>query len=203
MVKLPLFDMIKKDPKKLTIVIVASAAALVFLFVYFLLIPQIAKFGAAMGKYSKARIELKFAKEEIAKIDKYKVEIEKSREKIDLYEKKLPAEQEMPSILENLDSMAKRSRLDILAITPVSSSATLTEAGQKATYQEFLIRISLRCGYHELGRLLSAMENADRFMKIVDIDIKGDEKTPKKHSVDLVVATYILLKDKAANAKEK
>jgi hypothetical protein len=47
-----------------------------------------------------------------------------------------------------------------------------------------------------LGNFLTDLENADRFMKLVDINIKANESAPKRHSVELMVATYILLKDK-------
>ena len=181
----------KKNPKQLTIAVVAVSIALFLVFVYFLLFPQIARLGTLAGKFGKARLELRSAKVLIANIDKFKSDIEKFREKIDLYEKKLPAEQEMPTFLENLNALAKKSRLDIISITPVA----VPSLAQKAAYQEFLIKIIVRCGYHELGAFLRDLENADRFMKLVDINIKANPITPAKHNVELLVATYILLKD--------
>ena len=184
---------IKKNPKQLTIAMIAAALAALLLFVYFLLMPQLTRLGTLVGKASKAKLELRSAKVSISNIDKFKNDIEKFSAKIDLYEKKLPAEQEMPSLLEELNSMAKKSNLDIISITP---SAPRVEGAQRAAYQEFLIKVSARCGYHELGNFLTDLENADRFMKLVDISIKANENTPKRHSVELMVATYILLKDK-------
>lgn len=182
----------KKNPKQLTMIIAAISAALLFAFAYFLLFPQLGRLGALAGKAGKAKLELRSAKVAIANIDKFKGEIARSSGKIELYEKKLPVEQEMPSLLESLNAMAKRSKMDIISITPVAGSNT---GAQKAAYQEFLIKISVRGGYHELGTFLSDIENADRFMKVVDMDIKANEATPAKHSVELLVATYILLKD--------
>jgi type IV pilus assembly protein PilO len=184
---------IKKNPKQLTMAMIAAALAALLLFVYFLLMPQLTKLGTLVGKASKAKLEFRSAKVSISNIDKFKSDISKFSAKIDLYEKKLPAEQEMPSLLEELNSMAKKSNLDIISITP---SAPRAEGALKAAYQEFQIKIIARCGYHELGSFLTDLENTDRFMKLVDINIKANENTPKMHSVELMVATYILLKDK-------
>jgi Tfp pilus assembly protein PilO len=200
MIKIPYLDELKRDPKKMTIATIAGSALVIGAFVFFLVIPQAGKLGKVMTDHKNKKADLEAAREEISRVDAYKADIAKFGEKVDMYEKKLPLEQEMPSILENMNEMAKRSRLDIIAITPASSQNVRSDNGQKAAYQEFLIRLSMRCGYHELGRVLSAMENADRFMKVVDIDIKGDENAPKKHSVEMLIATYILLKDKDKDA---
>jgi Tfp pilus assembly protein PilO len=196
MIKIPFIDELKRDPKKLAIAMISVSVLVIGAFVFFVLIPQVGRFGSAMSKHKSIKTDLENARDEISRIGAYKADIAKFSEKVDMYEKKLPLEQEMPSLLENMNEMAKHSRLDIIAITPVSTPGARSDNGSKAAYQEFLIKFSIRCGYHELGRVLSAMEVADRFMKIVDIDIKANNDTPKKHSVELLVATYILLKDR-------
>ena len=109
------------------------------------------------------------------------------------YEKTLPAEQEIPSLLETLSRMAKSSNIKISALTPVSGSGKGGETTH--TYREIPILISAKSGYHELGQFLSAMENSDRFMKVVDIDIRANNTTPRKHDVELLICTYILLNE--------
>ncbi|MCX5680091.1 MAG: type 4a pilus biogenesis protein PilO, partial [Candidatus Omnitrophica bacterium] len=59
--------------------------------------------------------------------------------------------------------------------------------------EEIPILINARSGYHELGKLLSNMENADRFMKVSDIQIKSNSQLPRKHEVEILVLTYVLL----------
>ena len=43
---------------------------------------------------------------------------------------------------------------------------------------------------------MAKLEDADRFMKVADIDIKANKATPKKHDVELLVLTYVLAKAK-------
>src|SRR3989338_6461538 len=130
---------------------------------------------------------------DISMIEKYKSNIEAYKAKVERYEKTLPAEQEIPSLLETLSRMAKSSNIKISALTPVSGSGKGGETTH--TYREIPILISAKSGYHELGQFLSAMENSDRFMKVVDIDIRANNTTPRKHDVELLICTYILLNE--------
>ena len=50
--------------------------------------------------------------------------------------------------------------------------------------------------YPSLRKFLSSMENSDRFMKVADIQIKSNAQSPKKHDVEILVLTYVLLRGK-------
>ncbi len=200
MMKLP-FDLSNIDLKKVQPQVLIFAAliscVLLILLIFFILIPQVNKITDILSKTGKAMSDLKEAQIEISRIDKYKTDIATFKEKVDLYEKKLPAEQEIPSLLENLSTLAKKSSISIVGITPVAPVSTKDQKVQKSSiYQEFPILVSAKSGYHELGSFLSSLENADRFMKVVDIEVNLNKATPKKHDVDLMVYTYILLKEK-------
>jgi len=62
-----------------------------------------------------------------------------------------------------------------------------------AVYKEIPIMVTAKAGYHEVGRFIASLENSDRFMKVVDIQIKADRALPRKHDVELLVVTYVLL----------
>jgi len=200
MMKLPFdlssIDLKKAQPQVLIFAGLISCVVLVVL-IFFLLVPQINKITDILAKTGKAMADLKEAEYQVSRIDKYKTDIATFKEKVDIYEKKLPAEQEIPSLLENLSTLAKKSSISIVGITPVAPVSTKDQKVQKsAIYQEFPILVSAKSGYHELGSFLSSLESSDRFMKVVDIEMNSNKATPKKHDVDLMVYTYILLKEK-------
>jgi Tfp pilus assembly protein PilO len=96
--------------------------------------------------------------------------------------------------LENLSEMAKDSNIKIVGIVPAISYFKDDKSANKSQiYREIPILITAKSGYHELGHFLNNLENADRFMKVADIDIKSNKTSPKKHDVELMVCTYILL----------
>ena len=88
--------------------------------------------------------------------------------------------------------MAKSANTKIVGIMPVTGKEEKAEKNQ--IYKEIPILISAKSGYHELGRFLNSLENSDRFMKVGDMHIRANPATPKKHDVELLVLTYILLK---------
>lgn len=180
-----------KNPKtQAMILIILIGIAAVILYLYFIFIPQVLKDIMIIGKTVKIKNELRSAKSLIAETDRIKKKLAEYNNKVELYEKKLPAEQEIPILLENLSNMARSANITIVGISPAVSQPQKEKSGQ--VYQEIPILITAKCGYHELGRFLSKLENTDRFMKVVDISIKADRATPKKHDVELMVCTYIL-----------
>ena len=196
MIKLPID--LNKDEKKTRILIIAVSAFLLVMHFNFFLGPQITRLTGVLSRMGTTNRDLRIAKTDISKIDEFKANIEAYREKVEYYEKRLPTEQEIPSILADLSNMAKSSNIKILSITPIPVSAPFKEAKETKgrIYQERPILINAKSGYHELGQFLSNLENADRFMKIVDIDVKANKVTPKKHDVELIVSTFILLNER-------
>ncbi|MFH1190557.1 MAG: type 4a pilus biogenesis protein PilO [Candidatus Omnitrophota bacterium] len=178
----------KKNPKQMVIVI--SSAVLLVLVVDLLLIlqPQVARVSAVRSELGKVTADVKTALSDIARIDAMKQAVEAYNEKIIKYEKTLPTEEGIPGLLERLSEMAKNANMRIAGIMPIERKEP--EAG---VYKEIPIMITAKAGYHELGRFLSGLENSDRFMKVTDMEIKADKMFPKKHNVDILVVTYVLL----------
>jgi len=188
---LPSIDL--KD-KKTQIYILIGLMSLFAVIVYFsfILTPQVERVFEAVDHAAKISTNLKDAQYNIANIPKFRTNITAYEEKIERYEKMLPTEQEIPALLENLSDMARKSNIKIVGIMPVVTKDDKTK--KIAVYQEKPILINAKSGYHELGKFISNMENADRFMKVSDIQIKTNNQSPKKHDVELTVLTYTLMK---------
>ena len=182
--------------KKTQVMILAGLLVILAIVIYvsFIFKPQLARVLEAVSEAGSLGADLKQAESNIKNIPIFKKNIAAYEEKVDRYEKMLPAEQEIPSLLENLSNMAKSSNIKIVGIIPVVGK---DEKPKKAlVYQEIPILINAKSGYHELGKFLSSMENSDRFMKVADIQIRSNVQSPKKHDVELLVLTYILLRGK-------
>lgn len=188
---IPFLEDIKNDPRKLAIAGGVVAVLVLVLYLNFILKPQIIKASSVINKMNTMMKDIKKVDVNIAEIPKYKKDIEAYNDKVTYYEKMLPAEREIPSLLETLSEMAKNSNVKIIGITP---TVTAQEPGN--TYQELPILINAKCGYHELGRFLTNLENSERFIKVADLEIRTNSTNPKKHDVEMLLLTYILLKGK-------
>lgn len=189
---------LNKNPKQAAVVYVTAFFIALVLYLYVFFLPQINRLTDLLAAAGTAAADLTSAESDIARMGEFKKTIDDYRNKVEIYEKSLPAEEEIPSLLESLSRMAGTSNIQIVGITPVTAPAKdkPPPRGKAAAYKEIPINISAKSGYHDLGRFLSDLESADRFMKVVDIDIKSNRATPAKHDVELVVCTYILLKGK-------
>ena len=184
-----------KNPRTQTLllaVLVTLIAAVLYL--YFVFVPQVIRVFGVTVSTGKMKSELKSARLVIADMNKIENDLRENSEKVESYEKKLPAEQEIPALLENLSNMAKGSNIKIVSIVPAVSYFKDDKSVKKSLiYREIPILITAKSGYHELGHFLNNLENADRFMKVVDIGIKANKTSPNKHDVELMVCTYVLL----------
>jgi type IV pilus assembly protein PilO len=189
-IKIP--EDMRSNQKQLMLLFALVALTAAILYVNFILIPQVSGVAGSLMKMSGAQARLNGAQADAARIQALRDSMASVSEKVELYEKMLPAEKEIPSLLENLSAMAKSSGVKIVGITPVS----LQEESRvkKQVYKEIPIQISAKSGFHELGAFLSNLEGADRFMKVSDIQIKSNSSSPKKHDVELMVLTYVLAK---------
>lgn len=186
---------LKKNPKQTAILITLVSVIGLIAYINFVLLSQIRSVAAQITTAKKMRSELAAAEKDAAGVSLLEKEIFANKEKINKYEKMLPAEQEIPELLEELSGMAKAANVKIVAITPVTASKADTMQKDRV-YQEIPILVSARSGYHELGRFLNSFENCDRFMKVVDMEIKANKSALTRHDVELLITTYVLLKEK-------
>lgn len=184
-----------KDQKTQLLVLIAIPSLLVaIVYMSFILIPQVERVFDAVSQASKASLNIKEATLDISNIPKLKETMTSYEEKVNRYEKMLPAEQEIPTLLENLSEMARASGVKIGGIMPIVGKEDKVK--KSGFYKEQPILINAKCGFHELGKFLSKMENADRFMKVSDINIKSVAQSPKKHDVELLIVTYTLARSR-------
>jgi len=121
------------------------------------------------------------------KIENAKIRIDELKNDISFYEKKLPTEKDIPDLLQYLSTVAKESDVKLLEI----------EKKQEIRQEEMLyvtvpFKLILKGGYHNIGSFVSKLENADRFMKIQELEVKEDKKNSFEHRGEMVVYTYIL-----------
>ncbi|UCB56560.1 MAG: type 4a pilus biogenesis protein PilO [Candidatus Omnitrophota bacterium] len=165
---------------------------LMLFYLILLVFPAIRNTFRLLPEASQLKSQITNIEKEWANIDSFNEQIARSDEKLAAYEKSLPGEKEIPAILEYLSDAAKELKVRITEIRPVIEEKD--KAATPSIYYKAPILLKAECGYHQLGRFLNKLENADRFMRIDNIKIEADPEKVGIHNVELIVVTYVMTK---------
>lgn len=174
------------DKHKINLAIIA-AAVLSYMFIFF--IPQVKELFTTLSAAAKLKKEIVEINQKWANISAAENQMLSLKEKFHHYEKKLPMEKEISSILQYLSDAAKKLDVTINEIKPGEQT---TKQDKKDIYWSIPILLKAKCGYHQLGAFLNELEKADRFMKITDIKITANPYVDMSHEVELTVVTYVM-----------
>jgi len=165
---------------------------LLFVDYQFFLGPIFRRLGGTWPQVSELKRKIANAERSIAHIPKYEKEIEDLRSNLYTYKNKFSTEQQISLLLEKISNMAKVSSVKFTSIKPYNVLSQSDEDMVSSAYQKYPVSISATCGFHQLGKFLNRLENADAFMRVTDIRISEKRNTPYEHKAYMVINTYIL-----------
>ena len=120
--------------------------------------------------------------------------------------KLLPAEEELPQVIELLSDLAGRSQVKIQTIFPQRAPDTPGQgpvpSGQgkpmPEVSKEVFIQVDAVAGFHQLGAFLSLVETGDKPMQVSSLELVTDPREPKRLQVKLVLQAYFARTSDAA-----
>ncbi|MFA5388921.1 MAG: type 4a pilus biogenesis protein PilO [Candidatus Omnitrophota bacterium] len=182
------------EKQKIYILIAILGMAGLAVYYNFLLKPQFSKFMAKNKEFRVVKDRVKNEEVMISNEGGIKRQYENFEKQAEYLEKRLPGQDQVSSLLEGFSNVAESSGVKILKVKPLETPVTSASKQKAATeaYAEFPILIEARAGFHQLGDFVNKLENMDRFIKIMDIDITGVDKDPRRHDIKIRIVTYVL-----------
>jgi|GEM_PF-525559 len=201
---LPLLQDILHDKKKLAALVVGL---LVFLYLDFAFVigAQMKGAGAAKKKIVDLRKDIESFRSDSAFVKRTSLP---SAAPIAL--KRLPAEREIPSVMQAISAIANENGVRIMQIdasrnvksSRKSPAQSRSRKGAKAAKDapdsdpaagltQVAIKLDIVAGYHNLGNFINGIENAEKLCIIEDLTITRDASNPLKQNVNMVVKTYV------------
>jgi Tfp pilus assembly protein PilO len=103
---------------------------------------------------------------------------------LEFYEERLPSEEAIPGLLEELQEIISGSEIHLRQIEMLQKQ-TLTN------YERLPFRLAIAGGYHDIGRAVNSIERGKRFMGVDKIAVKGDGKTEQNATVEVSTFRFI------------
>ena len=190
-------ELLNFDKNKKRSMLILISGFVVFAFIYFqvFLKANIKTITALVPEVNQLRSDIRMTMNDLDYEDILKKRLGDVEGKIDVYQKRLPSERDLPVLLGELSAMAKDSYVTIIGIKPLEVRKTAEPSKKSEIYYQIPIMITAKSGYHELGTFINKMENADRFMEVSNIQIAQDRNNFKRHDMELIVSAYVLRKE--------
>ncbi|MCX5687145.1 MAG: type 4a pilus biogenesis protein PilO [Candidatus Omnitrophica bacterium] len=181
------------EKQKIYILVAIFGIAGLILYYNLLLKPQFSSFIARNKEFRVVKERVKTGEALIANKAELIRQHDNFKKQEGYFEKRLPSQDQISSLLEDFSNVAESSGVNILKIKPLEESVPVSK--QKVvsnSYTEFPILIEARAGYHQLGVFVNKLETMDRFIKIIDMDVSGTVKNPRDHDIKIGIITYVL-----------
>ncbi len=139
--------------------------------------------------------DLKTNKDNIARLDQYRKELNKLNEQLEKIGHKMKSKDEIPLILENITRMADENGLKIDQIMPGTMALESLLKNNEGQY--FLIPVVMEAqgGYHDFGRFLNQLEKEEVLFTIPYFTISANNNDPFQHLIKLTINAIIFEKN--------
>ena len=182
-------NMTKREQALTGVGVIAILLAVAFWWLRFN--PQITALNAMSAHVDTVETNNRRAMVAIARgtVEQLQAEATRYQKNLDMMRELVPTSNEVPSLLENVSTAARRVGLDLASVEPVP----VIEGEQFDTYR---YKVSVMGGYHELAEFLTNVGSLNRIMAPLSLDLKphpGDkDKSHQKAGESLLDASFQL-----------
>ena len=185
----PNIDLSKIKSEYLLAICAILIVAILFLSYNNIFKPLLGKIKQASEQIEQTERDIQRAKLSPGSLKSLGADIEKLKPQIDYYQRKLTSKVDVPQILKELNQIAEPLKIKIVSVNPLVKEEIPLPSGEEFIFQ-VPIRISLKCGYHQLGIFINKIENSSRFMKIAELKINAVSRDIWAHDIELVITSY-------------
>lgn len=179
------------DNKKLLLIATASVIA-IYLDFMLIIKPQVRSITGTMQKKAQKQQDLKNLMKYSNNLKELEDKQSAEKQKLLLKAKKIIPEEQLPLLLQNLSETANKNDVRVLQIKPFKESPGKSDKGSAVIGAiPLLIKLDLVCGYHNLGRFINNLENAQIFIAVQEMKITAQQTDYFRQKVNLTLRTYV------------
>jgi len=177
-------DKLQLDKKKI-IIILAASLVIALIDIGWLINLQIKGLKATSAKVSKLSGELKTLEKGLVLLQQNKL-----KPKVIRKIKKIILQGDIPVLVQDIDSIAKKYKVRIIQIKPAWNAGKGTGAAI-GNFEPVFISLEISCSYHQLGSFVNELENSEKFVAVEAMNISPLANQYLQEKVSLTLKTYV------------
>lgn len=168
-------NMTKREQRFATLIVVA--VVLTGAYLYFIHRPKSAEIAALALRVDSLETANEQAKKDYAtgSVDKLRKQADEYQQRLKVMRRLVPTSNEVPALLEDISTAARRVGLDLAAVEPMP----VLQGEQFDTYR---YKMSVTGGYHAVARFLSNVGSLSRIIAPVTLEMKPAAINDKKQA---------------------
>ncbi|MCL4456391.1 MAG: type 4a pilus biogenesis protein PilO [Nitrospirae bacterium] len=196
-------DVQNLPPAKKKLLLVMPPLVIIFVFVYFLIMPAIEEKGKLSAEVDKQNKEIQAAHQSAGRLPALIAENEKLKAKLMELQVQLPEEKEVSGLLKQVSELGIKSGLQIILWKPKERVVHPSRE-----IYEINVDVQMRGNYHRFGQFFSNVTKLSRIVNISNINIRTMEQKQQRGAgsilnVSFNATTYSLIPEKERKELEK
>ncbi|NUM52177.1 MAG: type 4a pilus biogenesis protein PilO [Candidatus Hydrogenedentes bacterium] len=174
--------------------VLAVVAAILALYIFFVSVKQNAKLEALTADIAAIRRDLQEAQQKEKNIAKLREETEKIQNLVSDFEKRLPSQREIPTLVRQFESMANEVGLShaLKPEAPIRDERKETIPYSITTYGTF----------HQTASFVNRLERFERYLKVSNLKMEEEKDGVSKATFTLSTYRFLAPAQKAAPAQQ-
>jgi len=189
---------VRGTPKQQLALVAVAGVLFVWLYVSYAVVPLFRRATQLGREIRETKILVGHLGQAVEQAPRLRQEVEALSSRLEGLRATLPPEKELPSVIELLSDLARRSGVKIQTIFPQRTFAGLGAEPAKPApsdtarklYTEIPVQIDSEAGFHELGLFLNRVEASQHPMRLKSLRIASDPKDSRRHEIKIVLTVY-------------
>lgn len=184
--------------RKVLLATVLLAAVVLWVYYAYILTPLLQNVSRLGQELRTVRSQLREVEQAIVQEPQLRQQYQRLADETAKWRAALPAEDELPAVIERLSEVAGQTGVKIQLITPQrplqgpSGSAGQPAGSQSPVlYKEIPIAIDALAGFHQLGTFLSRIESGEQPMQLRGLRISENSQALRRHLVKITLIAYV------------
>jgi type IV pilus assembly protein PilO len=161
---LTLDSIVKMSTSKKIVLLVILLVAIAGIYYYLILGPQQERLGRLRDDLNKAITDLNKSKAIQQDLVKFKEQVVKLNQELQVARTQLPSEKEIPELLKNISSIGKESSLDFILFRPKAEEP-------QQFYAKVPIDLNVVGTYHNVGLFFDRVSKLPRIINVIDFSM--------------------------------